>query len=49
VYYNQPTEVSVLSGAFNESRQLALGRLIEETRLADADAVVGPEDRAGVP
>jgi uncharacterized protein YbjQ (UPF0145 family) len=41
VYYNQPTEVSVLSGAFNESRQLALGRLTEETRLAGADAVVG--------
>ena len=41
VYYNQPTEVSVLSGAFNESRRLALGRLTEEASLAAADAVVG--------
>jgi len=41
VYYNVPTEVSVLSGAFNESRRLALGRLSEEARLAAADAVVG--------
>src|SRR5450755_2601346 len=41
VYFNVPTEVTVLSGAFNESRQLALGRLTEEARLAAADAVVG--------
>ena len=41
VYYNVPTEVSVLSGAFNESRRLALSRLLEEARLAAADAVVG--------
>ncbi len=41
VYFNVPTEVSVLSGAFNESRRLALGRLLEEARLAAADAVVG--------
>ncbi len=41
VYFNVPTEVSVLSGAFNESRRLALGRLTEEARLATADAVVG--------
>jgi uncharacterized protein YbjQ (UPF0145 family) len=41
VYFNVPTEVTVLSGAFNESRRLALGRLIQEARLAAADAVVG--------
>ncbi len=41
VYYNVPTEVRVLSGAYNESRRLALGRLLEEARLAAADAVVG--------
>jgi uncharacterized protein YbjQ (UPF0145 family) len=41
VYFNVPTEVTVLSGAFNESRRLALGRLSEEARLAAADAVVG--------
>jgi uncharacterized protein YbjQ (UPF0145 family) len=41
VYFNVPTEVTVLSGAFNESRQLALGRLLQEARLAAADAVVG--------
>jgi uncharacterized protein YbjQ (UPF0145 family) len=41
VYFNVPTEVTVLSGAFNESRQLALGRLVQEARLAAADAVVG--------
>ncbi len=40
-YYNVPTEVSVLSGAFNECRRLALGRLLEEARAARADAVVG--------
>jgi uncharacterized protein YbjQ (UPF0145 family) len=41
VYFNVPTEVSVLSSAYNESRNLALGRLLEEARLARADAVVG--------
>ncbi|MGI8411802.1 MAG: heavy metal-binding domain-containing protein [Solirubrobacteraceae bacterium] len=40
-YFNVPTEVTVLSGAYNESRRLALGRLLEEARLAGADAVVG--------
>jgi uncharacterized protein YbjQ (UPF0145 family) len=34
-------EVTVLSTAYNESRRLALGRLLEETRTAGADAVVG--------
>jgi uncharacterized protein YbjQ (UPF0145 family) len=34
-------EVPVLSTAYNESRRLALGRLLEETRTAGADAVVG--------
>jgi uncharacterized protein YbjQ (UPF0145 family) len=33
--------VRVLSDAFNESRRLALGRLLEEARTAGADAVVG--------
>lgn len=41
VYYNVPTEVSVLSGAYNECRRLALSRLLEEAGLAAADAVVG--------
>lgn len=41
VYYNVPTEVTVLSGAFNQCRSLALGRLLQEARLAAADAVVG--------
>jgi uncharacterized protein YbjQ (UPF0145 family) len=41
VYYNVPTEVRVLSSAFNECRQLALGRLLQEAQLAAADAVVG--------
>jgi uncharacterized protein YbjQ (UPF0145 family) len=40
-YYNVPTEVSVLSGAYNECRRLALSRLLEEAQLAAADAVVG--------
>jgi uncharacterized protein YbjQ (UPF0145 family) len=39
-YYNVPTEVRVLSDAFNESRRLALGRLLEEARACRADAVV---------
>ncbi len=40
-YYNVPTEVSVLSGAYNECRRLALGRLLEEAQAARADAVLG--------
>jgi uncharacterized protein YbjQ (UPF0145 family) len=41
VYYNVPTEVTVLSGAFNTCRSLAFKRLTEEAQLARADAVVG--------
>jgi uncharacterized protein YbjQ (UPF0145 family) len=40
-YFNHPTEIDTLSGAYNESRRLALARLLEETTLAGADAVVG--------
>jgi uncharacterized protein YbjQ (UPF0145 family) len=40
-YYNAPTEIQSLSQAYNESRRLALARLLEETQLAGADAVVG--------
>jgi uncharacterized protein YbjQ (UPF0145 family) len=40
-YYNAPTEIDTLSRAYNESRRLALARLLEETQLAGADAVVG--------
>jgi uncharacterized protein YbjQ (UPF0145 family) len=40
-YYNVPTEVRVLSDAYNESRRLALGRLLEEARTCGADAVLG--------
>src|SRR5450755_446747 len=40
-YYTAPTEINSLSNAYNESRRLALGRLLEETQLAGADAVVG--------
>lgn len=40
-YYMVPTEIQSLSHAYNESRRLALGRLLEETQLAGADAVVG--------
>jgi uncharacterized protein YbjQ (UPF0145 family) len=40
-YYNVPTEVSVLSDAYNECRRLALGRLLEEAATCGADAVVG--------
>jgi uncharacterized protein YbjQ (UPF0145 family) len=47
VYYNVPTEVSVLSGAYNECRRLALGRLLEEAQLAGADAVVGVKIEEG--
>jgi len=42
-YYNVPTEVRVLSDAYNESRRLALGRLLEEARACRADAVVAVE------
>ena len=38
---NVPTEIVPLSHAYNESRRLALGRLLEEAQLAGADAVVG--------
>lgn len=41
VYYNVPTEVTVLSSAFNQCRSLAFKRLSEEAQLAAADAVVG--------
>jgi len=34
-------ELDVLTGAWNEARRLALGRLTEEARRAGADAVVG--------
>jgi uncharacterized protein YbjQ (UPF0145 family) len=47
VYYNVPTEVTVLSGAYNECRRLALGRLLEEAQLAGADAVVGVKIEEG--
>jgi uncharacterized protein YbjQ (UPF0145 family) len=40
-YYNVPTEIESLSRAYNESRRLALARLLEETQLTGADAVVG--------
>ncbi len=40
VYYNVPTEVRVLSEAYNECRRLALGRLLEEADTCGADAVV---------
>jgi uncharacterized protein YbjQ (UPF0145 family) len=40
-YYSVPTEVSVLSDAYNECRRLALGRLLEEAATCAADAVVG--------
>jgi len=40
-YYSHPTEIQTLSQAYNESRRLALSRLLEETRLVGADAVVG--------
>jgi uncharacterized protein YbjQ (UPF0145 family) len=40
-YYYQAGELTTLSGAYNEARRLALGRLREEAELAGADAVVG--------
>ena len=39
--YNAPTEIVPISRAYNESRRLALARLLEEAQLAGADAVVG--------
>lgn len=39
-YYNVPTEVRVLSDAYNECRRRALNRLLEEAQLCGADAVV---------
>ncbi len=41
VYYNVPTEVQVLSDAYNECRRHALNRLLEEAQHCGADAVVG--------
>jgi uncharacterized protein YbjQ (UPF0145 family) len=41
MYYNVPTEVQVLSDAYNECRRLALARLLEEAQGCRADAVVG--------
>jgi len=46
-YYNVPTEVHVLSNAYNESRRLALGRLLEEAQACRADAVVAVEITTG--
>jgi uncharacterized protein YbjQ (UPF0145 family) len=40
-YIFQPGEMRVVSDAYNESRRLALGRMLEETQTAGADAVVG--------
>jgi uncharacterized protein YbjQ (UPF0145 family) len=40
-YYSVPTEVTVLSDAYNECRRLALGRLREEASACHADAVIG--------
>ncbi len=40
-YYMVATEIQSLSVAYNESRRLALNRLLEETTLVGADAVVG--------
>ncbi len=40
-YYNVPTEVRVLSDAYNECRRLALARLLEEAQACGADAVLG--------
>jgi uncharacterized protein YbjQ (UPF0145 family) len=46
-YMFVPGEVRVLSDAYNESRRLALGRLLEEAQTAAADAVVGVEITQG--
>jgi uncharacterized protein YbjQ (UPF0145 family) len=47
-YYNVPTEVRVLSDAYNECRRLALGRLMEEALACRADAVLGVKIDEGV-
>jgi uncharacterized protein YbjQ (UPF0145 family) len=47
VYYDSPTEVAPISHAYNESRRLALARLLEETETAGADAVVGVRVQQG--
>jgi uncharacterized protein YbjQ (UPF0145 family) len=47
-YYNVPTEVRVLSDAYNECRRLALNRLLEEAQLCGADAVLGVKIEQGV-
>jgi uncharacterized protein YbjQ (UPF0145 family) len=47
-YYNVPTEVRVLSDAYNECRRLALGRLLEEARACRASAVLGVRIEEGV-
>jgi len=47
-YYNVPTEVRVLSDAYNECRRNALNRLLEEAQLCGADAVVGVKIDQGV-
>jgi uncharacterized protein YbjQ (UPF0145 family) len=39
--WSRSSEMDVISGAYNHSRELALSRLEEEARLAGADAVVG--------
>jgi uncharacterized protein YbjQ (UPF0145 family) len=46
-YYNVPTEVRVLSDAYNESRRLALNRLLEEAQLCHADAVLAVDIKQG--
>jgi uncharacterized protein YbjQ (UPF0145 family) len=40
-YYTVPTEVRVLSDAYNECRRRALARLLEEAQACRADAVLG--------
>jgi uncharacterized protein YbjQ (UPF0145 family) len=41
VYFNTSSEFETVSHAYNESRRLALGRMLEEAEAAAADAVVG--------
>jgi uncharacterized protein YbjQ (UPF0145 family) len=47
VYYDSPSEVAPISHAYNESRRLALARLLEETETAGGDAVVGVRVQQG--
>jgi uncharacterized protein YbjQ (UPF0145 family) len=47
VYYDSPTEMTPISHAWNESRRLALGRLLEEVQTAGGDAVVGVRVQQG--